>query len=152
MQLTQLINENLVNLNLKSSTKEEVIKELVSVLDENDRLLDRDALEKAVFEREKTFSTGIGMGVAIPHGKSSGVKQPSLVFGRKLEGIDFESTDGKPAKIFFLIAVPENSDAAHLKLLSKLSRSLMHEEIRNKLLEAKEKHEIIDILNQGGEL
>lgn len=147
--MEKLINERLISLDIKASSKEEVIKELIDLLESEGRLKDRKAYEQAVFEREKTLSTGVGRGVAIPHGKSSGVLKPSLAFGRKKEGVDFKSIDGKPATLFLIIAVPENSDNMYLRLLSKLITALRHDEIRDRLMSAGNKKEIIEILNQG---
>ncbi|MDK2917770.1 MAG: nitrogen system component [Candidatus Petromonas sp.] len=146
MNISELISKELISLDLQADTKAELINEMVELLDQNGRLSDKDAFEKAVLEREKTYSTGIGMGIAIPHGKSAGVKKASIAFGRKNKGIDFDSLDGKPAKMFFLIAVPEASNDVHLKILSKLSRSLMHEQTRKALMEANEAQDIINIL------
>ncbi|WP_291635786.1 PTS sugar transporter subunit IIA, partial [Clostridium sp.] len=91
MNITELLNANLIRLELTSKTKEDVIKEMAKMLDENGKLLDTEKYIKAVLDREKEFSTGIGMGIAIPHGKSSGVKEAALVFGRSTGGIDYQS-------------------------------------------------------------
>jgi len=136
MKIQELMQENCISLKLTASSKQTVIKELVDMLDKAGKLSDRPAFEQAVFDREKESTTGIGMDVAIPHGKSAGVKEPAIAFGKSVEGIDFESLDGKPAKLFFLIAVPESSSNLHLEVLKQLSRSLMHKEIREKLLNA----------------
>src|SRR5699024_4849458 len=100
---------------------------------------------KAVLKREKEGTTGIGMGVAIPHGKSKTVQQPTLVFGKSKGGIEYDSLDGNPVYLMFLIAVPENSSDEHLKILSHLSRKLMREEIRNQLMNLEQKSEFYTI-------
>lgn len=148
MNITELLNVNQIKLELTSKTKEDVIKEMVKILDENRKLLDKDKYIQAVIDREKEFSTGIGMGIAIPHGKSSGVKEPALVFGRSKTGIDYESMDDELAHIFFLIAVPEESSNEHLKILSQISRKLMHKELRENLMKASSPEEIIILLQQ----
>jgi len=148
MNITELLNVNLIKLELNSKTKEDVIKEMVNLLDEDGKLLDKDKYTKAVTDREKEFSTGIGMGIAIPHGKSSGVKEAALVFGRSTEGIDYQSMDDELAHIFFLIAVPEESSNEHLKILSQISRKLMHKELRESLMNASSPEEIITLLQQ----
>ncbi|MGH4140698.1 PTS sugar transporter subunit IIA [Clostridium sp.] len=148
MNITELLNVNLIKLELTSKTKEDVIKEMAKMLDEDGKLLDSDIYIKAVMDREKEFSTGIGMGIAIPHGKSSGVKEPALVFGKSTEGIDYQSMDDELAHIFFLIAVPEESSDEHLKILSQISRKLMHKELRDSLMKAKNAQEIITLLEQ----
>ena len=121
---------------------------MAKMLDENGKLLDKDKYIKAVTDREKEFSTGIGMGIAIPHGKSSGVKEAALVFGRSTDGLDYQSMDDELAHIFFLIAVPEESSDEHLKILSQISRKLMHKELRNSLMSASSPEEIITLLEQ----
>jgi len=148
MSITELLSVNLIKLELNSKTKEDVIKEMVTILDENGKLLDVDKYLQAVLDREKEFSTGIGMGIAIPHGKSSGVKQPALVFGRSTAGIDYQSMDEELAHIFFLIAVPEESSNEHLKILGQISRKLMHKELRDSLMKAVSAEEIITLLEQ----
>lgn len=148
MNITELLSVNQIKLELTSKTKEDVIKEMVKVLDENGKLLDKDKYIQAVIDREKEFSTGIGMGIAIPHGKSSGVKEPALVFGRSMDGIDYESMDDEPAQLFFLIAVPEESSNEHLKILSQISRKLMHKELRESLMKASSAEEIIALLEK----
>jgi len=148
MNITELLSVNLIKLELNSKTKEDVINEMVNILDENGKLLDKDIYLKAVLDREKEFSTGIGMGIAIPHGKSSGVKEPALIFGRSVDGIDYQSMDDELAHIFFLIAVPEESSNEHLKILSQISRKLMHKELRDSLMKASSAEEIITLLDQ----
>ena len=148
MNITELLNVNLIKLELTSKTKEDVIKEMAKLLEENGKLLDKDKYIKAVLDREKEFSTGIGMGIAIPHGKSSGVKEPALVFGRSSGGIDYQSMDDELAHLFFLIAVPEESSDEHLKILSQISRKLMHSELRDSLMKASTSEEIITLLEK----
>ncbi|MBU3130317.1 PTS sugar transporter subunit IIA [Clostridium tagluense] len=148
MNITELLNVNLIKLELSSKTKEDVIKEMVTILDKDGKLLDVDKYLQAVLDRETEFSTGIGMGIAIPHGKSSGVKEPALVFGRSVDGIDYQSMDDELAHIFFLIAVPEESSDEHLKILGQISRKLMHSELRDSLMKASSAEEIITLLEQ----
>ncbi|RKD32080.1 PTS sugar transporter subunit IIA [Thermohalobacter berrensis] len=147
MKIIDLLTEDQICLDIKANDKEEVIKKMVDILDKNDRLHDKEKVLEAVFEREKTFSTGIGNGIAIPHGKSSGVKKASIVFARSKKGIDFSSLDGEPAFMFFLIVVPDKANDTHLKVLSQLSRKLMHKELRESLMKAETPHEIIEILD-----
>ncbi|MBU3114024.1 PTS sugar transporter subunit IIA [Clostridium lacusfryxellense] len=148
MNITELLNVNLIKLELTSKTKEDVIIEMAKMLDEDGKLLDIDKYIKAVMDREKEFSTGIGMGIAIPHGKSSGVKEPALLFGRSTAGIDYKSMDDELSHLFFLIAVPEESSNEHLKILSQISRKLMHKELRDSLMQANSPEEIITLLQK----
>ncbi|WHE07030.1 fructose PTS transporter subunit IIA [Thermoanaerobacterium thermosaccharolyticum] len=142
--IEEILDKDMMIFDLKSKDKLSVLKELIKplaakcVIDDEDKFLD------VVLKREEEYSTGIGMGVAIPHGKSSLVKKPSLVFGKSKDGIDYNSMDGKPAHLFFLIAAPENSDNLHLKILAKLSRSLMHEEVREELNKAETYEDVVN--------
>jgi PTS system IIA component len=143
MEIKDILDEKMMVFDLKATTKEEVLKELVSILKKNGVIDDEEGFLNIVKKREEEFSTGIGYGIAIPHGKSDLVKKPSVVFGKSKKGVDYNSMDGKPAYIFFLIAVPENSDDLHLKVLAELSRSLMHEEVRKMLEKASTPEDVI---------
>lgn len=145
MDVKQLFSEGRVNFNLKSNTKIEVIEELSNLLYEDGKLNDKDKFIKAVLKREEEFSTGIGMGIAIPHGKSNAVKEACIVFGKSNNGIEYGSMDDKPAFLFFLIAVPEEASDLHLRALSEISRKLMHEDIRKNLLKAGKYEDFIKI-------
>ncbi len=133
---------------LKATQKNDAIAEMVQKLDQEGLLLDREAYHQAVLHRESEYSTGIGMGVAIPHGKSKGVKAPALVFARSEAGVEFDAMDGKPSFLLFMVAVPEDSADTHLKVLSSLSRKLMHQEVRDALMKADSYDAIIQILAQ----
>ncbi|KUK07787.1 MAG: Phosphotransferase system mannitol/fructose-specific IIA domain (Ntr-type) [Caldanaerobacter subterraneus] len=143
MEIKDVLDEKMMVFDLKAKTKEEVLEELVKVLKENDVVDDEKGFLEVVKKREEEFSTGIGYGVAIPHGKSSLVKKPSIVFGKSQNGVDYNSMDGKPAHLFFLIAVPDNSNELHLKVLAELSRALMHKEVREALEKASTPEEVI---------
>lgn len=143
MEIKDVLNEKMMVFDLKAKDKTGVLEELVSVLKENGVVDDEEGFLEVVKKREEEFSTGIGYGVAIPHGKSSLVKKPAIVFGKSRQGIDYNSMDGKPAYLFFLIAVPDNSDELHLKVLAELSRSLMHKEVREELEKASTPEEVI---------
>jgi len=142
--IEEILDKDMMIFDLKSNDKLSVLKELIKPLAAKDAIDDEDKFLDVVLKREEEYSTGIGMGVAIPHGKSSLVKKASLVFGKSKEGIDYNSMDGKPAHLFFLIAAPENSDNIHLKILAKLSRSLMHEEVREELNKAETYEDVVN--------
>lgn len=144
MDIREVMNEKMMVFDLKATDKVGVLKELIGVLKDNKIIDDEKAFLDVVIKREEEFSTGIGMGVAIPHGKSSLVKKASIVFGKSRSGIDYNSMDKKPAHLFFLIAVPENSDDLHLKVLAQLSRALMHGEVREKLQNASTPEDVIN--------
>jgi PTS system nitrogen regulatory IIA component len=144
LDIKDLLSPARVEFNLKSRSKEDVVRELVDILYKDGKLYNKQKFIDAVFKREKEFSTGIGMGIAIPHGKDESVKEPALTFGMSKEGIDYKAYDGTLAYLFFLISVPLNSDDMHLKVLSMLSRKLMHDEVREALMKAKSYEEVIN--------
>lgn len=137
MNIQDLLSASRVNFNLESQNKTDVINELIEILDADGKLVDKNKYKEAVLHREKEFSTGIGMGIAIPHAKDSSVKEAALTLGISQNGIDYEALDGTPAHLFFLIAVPADSNDVHLKVLSYISRKLMHQEVRTSLMSAK---------------
>jgi len=137
MNIQDLLSASRVNFNLQASTKAEVINELIDILDADGKLSDKQQYKNAVLHREKEFSTGIGMGIAIPHAKDSSVKEAALTLGISKKGLDYEALDGTVAHLFFLIAVPADSNDVHLKVLSYISRKLMHQDVRDSLLSAK---------------
>jgi len=143
MSVKEMFAEDRVKFDLKATTKDEVIDELISVLVETGKVSDKEVFKQAVLKREGEFSTGIGMGIAIPHGKSSAVTEASIVFGLSKAGVDYESMDDKPAHLFFLIAVPEESSDVHLRALSEISRKLMHTETREQIFNATSFEEFI---------
>lgn len=144
--ISELLTKELYIEKLAATNKKEAIDEMVQRLEDSGKLIDKAKYVKAVYHREEEFSTGIGMGVAIPHGKSSGVKTPSLVFAKSPSGLDFESMDDEPAFLFFLVAVPEDGGDEHLKILSTLSRKLMHQAVRDELMAAENYDDVIRIL------
>lgn len=143
MTTKEMFSKERVTFDLKSQTKKEVIDELIDILVANGKVNDKDAFREAVLKREEEFSTGIGMSIAIPHGKSDSVNEASIVFGRSNMGIDYESMDDLPAHLFFLIAVPMESSDLHLRALSEISRNLMHKEVRDQLMNCQTFEEFI---------
>jgi fructose-specific phosphotransferase system IIA component len=146
MNIKELIDLDLINLELKATTKDAVIHELAGMLEQNHLLYNLEGFIDDIYERESICSTGIGFQIAIPHAKSVHVKVPSLVFGRSDEGIVYDSMDGDISKLFFMIAMPEEGINSHLKVLAMLSRRLMHEDFRDQLKEAKTKSEVLELI------
>ena len=144
--ITNLLTLECINLNLKGQTKQEIIDEMVEILYQGGKLNDKEEYKKAILAREAQSSTGLEEGIAIPHAKTSAVKIPSIAFGLSKNGVDYESLDGEPSKLFFMIAAPANTSDTHIEILSKLTTMLLDDEIREKLLEVKTKQEVIDIL------
>ena len=134
MKIEDLLTEDLVLANLQGHTKPEIIQELARAVADRHAEVEYDALVRALEERELLNSTALGDGVAIPHGKLPGVKRVLAAFGRSAAGIDFQSVDGKPTHLFFLLVAPEDSAGAHLKALARISRLLKDEKFRERLV------------------
>ncbi len=134
--IDDLIPESHVSLEQPPSEKDAVIEYLLDLLADAGRVDDREAALDALFEREAETTTGVGMGIGIPHAKTDAVSRPSVAFTRSPEGVDFDAMDGEPAKLLFMILVPESGAEDHLEILSSLSRALMHEEVRDDLYAA----------------
>jgi len=128
--------------------KDETIAFLLDLVVENDRVNDRETLE-ALRERERETTTGVGKGIAIPHAQTDGVSEPSVAFCRSEAGLDFDSMDEQPAHLIFEILVPEGGSDDHLEILSSLSRSLMHEEVREGLYDAESPEGIQAVLGEA---
>lgn len=147
MELSEYISTKLTKLELTSTTKADAIKELVEMLDAAGYLTDAEAFLKAVFDREKVGSTGIGRGIAIPHSRTAMVRNVVVAVGRSANGIDFEAIDNRPVHLIFLIAAPVESGGLYLKALARLSRLLRYQDFRNKLMEASSVEEIVEIIS-----
>ncbi len=148
MKITDLLRQDSILLDLASSQKIEVIDELATKLDEAGRLIDVEVFKKAIIDREAQSSTGIGEGIAIPHAKTSAVKEPSIVFGRSKAGIDYDSLDGEKSHLFFMIAATEGANNEHLQTLSRLSTLLMDESFRQTLMKANSAEEILAAVDE----
>lgn len=147
MLTKQLLSEDIVNFHLNSNNKKDAINELIDMLKASNKLNDVDSFRNAVFLREELDSTGIGMSVAIPHARGNMVKSPCIAFGKTESGIDFGSIDGEEVRIIFLIAVPENEDNIHLKIITNIARMLIHDDIRKQILECDNYERFIQILS-----
>ena len=146
--MKEVITERLVCLDVKANTKEEVIGQLANLIYEDDRIDDLKGYIDSVISREELTSTGIGFGIAIPHGKCKHVKQTTIAFGRIPKGMDWNSLDNQPVQSIILLAIPEaNSGDEHLRLLASISRKLIHEEFRNTLSNCNDINEISTLLN-----
>jgi len=142
MRLDQIFHIEFLKETLTSETKTEVIGELVNILIQGGKRIDPTKTADILIQREKLGTTGIGDGVAIPHGKISDLDEIIVAFGRSLKGVAFDSVDGKPVKLFFLLLAPENSAGQHLKVLAQISKMLKTPNFRKKLIEAKTKEEL----------
>ena len=147
MKLSKFSEEDLVSFDLKATTKNEVIKELVDLASGSPMVRDRDEVLQAVLEREKLVTTGVGYGVAFPHAKTRALKGIVIAFGRSKEGIDFQAMDKKPVRLFFLIAAPEDAIGAHLNVMARLSFLMKSADNREKLLAARTAGEVFMVLD-----
>jgi PTS system nitrogen regulatory IIA component len=149
MKIRDVLKESCVIADLKGQTKNEVLRELAVALKDAGQINDANAAVDVMLEREKLGSTGIGDGIAIPHGKLKGLKTILCAFGRSIKGVSFDSVDRKPVYIFFLLLAPEDSAGLHLKMLSRISRILRDQAFRRKLLEqAGQKDLFNDIISE----
>ncbi len=143
MNLLDILSLESIIVDLKGESKEEIITELVNSLPIGDAITDRDQALQAVLDREKIMSTGIGDGIAIPHGKSAAVNELVAAMGTQRRGMDFDALDGEPAYVFFLLVSPTRSSGPHIKALARISRLLKNEEFTKKLINASSAEEII---------
>lgn len=146
MKLSNLFKEELIELELSAGTKEDCIREMVDLMAESPYMTDKEIYLDAVMDREKLGSTGIGKGIAIPHGKTDSIKRLMIAFGRSKKGIDFDSLDDKKVHLVFLLAAPEKTGGKYLKTLAHLSRILREKEFRTQLINSDSKKELIDLL------
>jgi PTS system nitrogen regulatory IIA component len=151
MKITDILDESSVIQDLRATTKKGVLEELSNVLVERGKLPDHEKVVEILLEREKLGSTGIGDGIAIPHGKMRGIKELVISFGRSIKGVDFESIDNKPTHLFFLLVAPENSAGVHLKALARISRLLKDSSFRNRLMEARDRQDLFMIIAEEDE-
>jgi nitrogen PTS system EIIA component len=148
MNITDILDEESIIAELTARDKKSVLEELVSVLFEHGRVKDKEKPVEVLLERERLGSTGIGDGIAIPHGKLKEIKGIICSFGRTKAGVDFQSIDEKPTHLFFLLLAPEDSASEHLQALARLSRLLKDGHLRKRLLEADSKKELYRIITE----
>lgn len=151
MKISDFLDPKTVVSDLKATNKKEVLEELCRPLVALHPTLDRDKMVGILLDRERLGSTGVGEGVAIPHGKMGDLEGLIAGFGRSADGVEFEAVDNRPVRLFFLLFAPENSAGVHLKALAKISRLLKRPLVREELLEARSQEEIYGILTQDDE-
>ena len=150
MKILDALSRDAINVNLKARDKKSVIDELVAPV----AVLagaSQEGLVKVLMERENLGSTGIGGGIGIPHGKLKDIESLVLGFGLSRQGVDFESMDGRPTHIFFLLLTPENSAGVHLKLLARISRLLKNDAFKDQLMRAESPDDILDAIRAEDE-
>ncbi len=147
MNILDILDERSILVDLKSADKKGVLDELVDPI-ASIAGLDHDELVGVLMDRERLGSTGIGGGIGIPHGKVKELESLVLGFGLSRKGVDFESMDNRPTHIFFLLITPENSTGLHLKLLARISKILKNDPFKEKLMNAKDREEVIHIIQE----
>jgi len=147
MKLSKFCGEDLISFDLKGKTKNEIIEELVNLASRSKLVKDKDEVLKAVLEREKLVTTGVGYGVAFPHAKTKAIKGIVIAFGRSKTGIDFDAMDKKPVHLFFLIAAPEDAIGAHLNVMARLSYLMKSEKNRDVLMKISSPKELLELLD-----
>lgn len=146
MRLDQILKTDFINDNLQADSKEKVLDELAETITKSGLKIDKAKIIDVLKQREKLGSTGIGDGVAIPHGKIATLENIVFSFGRSMAGVSFDSMDGKPVHLFFLLLAPENSSGQHLKVLAKISKMLKLADFRKKLMGAKTRNDLYKII------
>ena len=136
MRITDLLDARSILLNASPKSKNEALDQIVDLMVKSEKINDKEAYRKQVYAREEESTTGIGEGIAIPHGKCDAVTKPGLAAMVVKDGVDFDSLDGEPVTLMFLIAAPNTEDNIHLDVLSKLSVLLMNEEFTEALRNA----------------
>jgi len=150
MKILDVLPKEAILADLTSRDKKGVIEELVSAVTRTADV-NREDLVRVLMDRERLGSTGIGGGIGIPHGKLSGLESLILCFGLSRKGVDFESMDGRPTHIFFLLITPENSTGLHLKLLARISKLLKNDLFKAKLLNAADRDDIFEAIKEEDE-
>lgn len=148
MKITDILVREASILDLTATAKDDLLAEIAGALSAAESALDRDGLLTVLREREALQSTGIGEGVAIPHGKVKGLDRLVATFARSTGGVDFESIDGQPTQLFFLLVVPEQSGGQHLKALARISRFFRDASFRERLLGATDLDEIFRAIEE----
>lgn len=151
MKIVDLLNPAAIVADLKASDKVAALEELADAVVDVESGLDRSEILRVLQERERLGSTGIGEGVAIPHGKLKEIDRLLISFGRSTSGVEFDSMDGKPAKLFFLLLAPEESVGIHLKTLARISKLLKSPGVRRRLLDAAGKDDIYRVIGEEEE-
>ncbi|WML53749.1 fructose-specific PTS transporter subunit EIIC [Neobacillus sp. PS3-12] len=151
MKITELLTKKTILLNIEGNQKESAIDQLVEILYTAGKISNQEEYKAAILKREEQSITEIGEGIAIPHAKVAAVKEAAIAFGKSSAGVDYESLDGQPAHLFFMIAAPEGANNTHLEALARLSGMLMNEEVRKELLNATKADDVLSIIDNHDE-
>lgn len=151
MKIQDLLNKKVMLLDLQATTKEAAIDEMINSLVDNGVVTDFDVFKAGIMAREAQTSTGLGDGIAMPHSKNAAVKEATVLFAKSNKGVDYESLDGQPTDLFFMIAAPEGANDTHLAALAELSKYLMQDGFADRLRKVASPDEVIDAFNTGEE-
>jgi len=146
MDFSAILRDGSISVHLQGDTKDAIIEEMIDLMVQNGKLTDKQAALSAVLERERKMSTGMQFGVAIPHGKTPAVDTLLTAFALKKEGVDFDSLDGEPARIFVMTVSPTNRTGPHIQFLAEISKVLTKPSVRERLLECETVEDIIGAL------
>ncbi len=149
MLLTELLTPERIKIPLEAKSKDEILRELVALVAPSEREADGADILRAVREREAVLSTGIGHGVAIPHGKSAAVPELRLAAGCTATPVDFDALDGRPVELLFLLVGPESAAGPHIKALSRISRLVRKEAVRDRLAAARDADDFLRVLREA---
>lgn len=151
MKVTELLRKDIMLMDLQSTTKNEVIDEMIASLEKHHVINNADQFKEAILKREEQATTGLGNGIAMPHAKTAAVNEATVLFAKSNKGVDYESLDGEPTYLFFMIAVPDGAYDTHLQALAALSRSLLDEKFIEGLKSAKTPDEVVNIFQKREE-
>jgi len=147
-ELQSLISEETIDLDREFENKIDAIKGLLQLIDDTGNVKDREKALNALKEREEEATTGVGKGIGIPHAKTEAVTEPAAAFIRAEDGVDFDAADGEPARLLFMLLFPEGTEDEYLEVLSSISRSLIHDDVREKLLNAETPENAFEIIEE----
>lgn len=151
MKITEMLTRDTMDLNLKSKNKNQVIDRMADILFQSKKISDREVFKEGILKRESQSSTGLEEEIAILHAKNSAVLVPSIAFGRIKEGVDYDSLDGEPSTLIFMIAAPENATDSHIETLAQLTHRLLEDDFREELLKAETADDVIALFSQDSQ-
>ena len=145
MKISEILETELISTKIVGNDKETVLNNMIELISKSQKITDKEKVKEAIFNREKIMSTGVGKGFAIPHGKTDGITDMVAAFGVTENEVNFDSLDGEPVRLIFLLVGKENLVGPHLKLLSRISRLLNKDDFRTKLLLAHTSEEVKEL-------
>ncbi len=151
MRISEILTEQVIAVGLAASSKDDVLEKMIELVGRSPSVKDLDKVRNAILERERIMSTGVGRGVAVPHGKTDGVTDTVAAFAITAEPVDYKALDDQPVQLVFLLIGRENSVGVHLKLLSRISRLMSNEQFRSRLLATKSPAEVLDLFRKEEE-